>query len=201
MMTIIDYDTGNIGSITNMLKKIGFPSQVSNCKNDLENSDILILPGVGSFDYGMSRLRKKDLIGPILTHTLEYKRPILGICLGLQLFCNGSEEGSSEGLNLINTTVKKFEDPLNNFRIPHMGWNYVKSVSPIFDNISEPRFYFVHSYYVPSNIQESIGSSTYCDITFSSAVRKDNIFGYQFHPEKSNINGFDLLRNTLNEIY
>ena len=201
MITIIDYDAGNIGSITNMLKKIGIQSQVSGCKTDLVNSDILILPGVGSFDYGMSRLRKKDLIGPILTHALEYKRPILGICLGLQLFCNGSEEGSSEGLNLINTTVKKFEDPLNNFRIPHMGWNYVKSESPVFANIDEPRFYFVHSYYVPGNIKESIGSTTYCNMNFSSAIQKKNIFGYQFHPEKSNMNGFNLLKNTFSEFY
>lgn len=200
MITIIDYGLGNLGSIKNMLKKIGVVSEITNDTTKIKTATKLILPGVGSFDDGMNNLSNLDLIDILNHKVLVDKIPILGICLGMQLMLNSSEEGNSVGLNWINGKAIKFPDFFYNKKllVPHMGWNSVSVVkkNKIFtDTNLDYRFYFVHSYFVDLNSNtETIGQTEYGQ-SFTSSFNKDNIFGVQFHPEKSHRYGMDLLRS------
>jgi imidazole glycerol-phosphate synthase subunit HisH len=200
MIIIVDYGLGNLGSVKNMLKKIGFDSKISRNKNEILNASLIILPGVGSFDYGVKNLNKFDLIEPLNTFAIEHKKPVIGICLGMQLMCNSSEEGDLKGLSWFNTKVTKFSFPDNLVKIPHMGWNNVVSNDDILSNsFGEKRFYFVHSYYVKHDSNFCLAASDYGGITFSSAIKKNNLFGFQFHPEKSHKYGMTLLKKLLNQ--
>ena len=199
MIVIIDYGMGNIGSILNMLIKIGAKAIISSDIADINGADKLILPGVGAFDNGMRNLENLGLL-PILNKKVnQEKRPILGICLGMQLFAKNSEEGNLKGLQWIAGEVKKFKfnNTQANLKIPHIGWNSITITkqSYLFNNINQnPRFYFVHSYHLICDDQHNILAETHYGYNFVSAVHKDNIVGVQFHPEKSHKFGIELLK-------
>lgn len=200
MIVIIDYNMGNLGSIKNMIKKIGSNAIISSDPEDILKADKLILPGVGAFDNGMRNLECLGIIPAINYKVIKERTPILGICLGMQLFTERSEEGSLQGLGWISGYSKKFDFTGSNFnyKIPHMGWNDIKiqKESQLFDSLSEePRFYFVHSYYVVCNNGSDILATTEYGYEFTSAVARDNIYGTQFHPEKSHRYGMKVLEN------
>ena len=197
---IIDYGVGNIGSLTNMIKYIGEDVDASNKIDDLKNADAMILPGVGSFDEAVKKIRSIDgLHELILDKALNQKIPFLGICLGMQLLLDSSEEGTLKGLGLINGKAFKFQKN-KNFKIPHMGWNYINILKKN-DLIQENeylKFYFVHSYYVMvEDAKNVIGKTQYIN-EFDSIIQYKNIFGIQFHPERSHKNGMKLLKNFYN---
>lgn len=198
MIQIIDYGLGNTGSIFNMLKKIGIKSEIIDNPLKLNDGSKYILPGVGSFDNGMELLKKNNWIEKLNELIILKKNPILGICLGMQLMTKSSEEGIIPGLSWIDADVKKFSFKDNNLKIPHMGWN---NINPIKNNKlfyklnNQSRFYHVHSYYVLLNDSSNEIASTNYSKEFTSSFQKDNIFGVQFHPEKSHKYGMQLLSN------
>ncbi len=197
MIVIIDYGAGNVKSIQNILKRIGSDSIISNEKEIIEKASKLILPGVGSFDYGMSKLSELDLIPLLNNKVIVKKTPILGICLGMQLLAKKSEEGKQDGLSWVDAEVKKFVKLNTLDKIPHMGWGFVdiKRKNNLISLDKKHRFYFVHSYYMKAYSDEIIyGSSNYIN-EFTSFIIKDNIYGVQFHPEKSHKFGMELMSN------
>jgi glutamine amidotransferase len=205
MLTIIDYNAGNVRSIQNMLKKIGFKSAISAQIEDIEKAEKLILPGVGSFDYGMEQLEKSGLIPILNKKVIENKIPILGICLGVQLMTKKSEEGSKNGLGWFNAETIKFDKTKlpDSYKIPHMSWVEAKynTDSKLFKNITEnPRFYFVHTYHLHTNNQTDILTTANYGYEFVAGLEKENIVGVQFHPEKSHKFGMQILRNFV-ELY
>lgn len=199
MIVIVDYKTGNLGSIQNMLRKIGVQSLISDKKKDLEEASKLILPGVGSFDYGMLKLEELQLIDVLHRKVLDEKTPLLGICLGAQLCCLTSEEGVKPGFGWIKAHVKKFPTQQNGkrFPVPHMGWDFIKTEkeSKLFEGITDARFYFVHSYYIDCTEKQDILGSNVYSTAYQSSFEKNNIIGVQFHPEKSHKFGQKLLKN------
>lgn len=200
MLVIIDYGVGNLGSIQNMLKKIGANSIISSDISIIEQAEKFILPGVGSFDYGITQIRSMDYFKILENKILIEKTPILGICLGMQLFMENSEEGILPGLGWIKGKVIKFNFN-NTLKIPNMGWNEVRLSTDckLFTDMYEnPRFYFVHSYHV-DNTNNHFLWSDYGD-PFVAGIQKDNICGVQFHPEKSHKYGMKLLKNFV-ELY
>ncbi|MFK7786648.1 MAG: imidazole glycerol phosphate synthase subunit HisH [Crocinitomicaceae bacterium] len=190
MIAIIDYGAGNIRSVQNALARLGASSKLTNDPNELRSAEKVIFPGVGEASFAMEQLRKRQL--DVLIPTLT--QPVLGICLGMQLLCDFSEEGSTKTLGIFNTTVKEFEPILN---VPHMGWNTCEVTdSSIFNGInSSDDFYFVHSYYA----ELCRDTAAMCDYIqpFSAALQKDNFYGVQFHPEKSAGIGAKLIQNFL----
>ncbi|NQW41862.1 MAG: imidazole glycerol phosphate synthase subunit HisH [Bacteroidetes bacterium] len=196
MITIVNYGLGNLGSIENMLKKIGVSYvRISNNPEDILNAKKLILPGVGAFDAGMKKINDSGLI-PILNQAvIENKTPILGICLGMQLMTQKSEEGTLGGLNWIDAECIKFKFEDNKIKVPHMGWNYIDILdSELKSNLPNPsKFYFVHSYYIQCN--EKQDELLICNYghPFVAGFKKGNIMGVQFHPEKSHKYGMALL--------
>jgi imidazole glycerol-phosphate synthase subunit HisH len=199
-IVIIDYNTGNVGSIKNMLNKIGFDSLITNDHKLIANADKLILPGIGHFDHGMSNLESSGVL-PVLHDTvLVGKKPILGICLGAQLMTRYSEEGNKTGLGWFDAYVKKFEKTRMSvsYKIPHTGWNHInhlKSSKLFYGLDNDSRFYFVHSYHFVAE-DSSIGlTETSYGYSFLSALEIDNIYAVQFHPEKSNKFGLKLMEN------
>lgn len=198
MIQIIDYGLGNTGSIFNMLKKIGVESEIVDNPLKLNDGSKYILPGVGSFDNGMKLLKDNNWIEKLNELIILKKNPILGICLGMQLMTKSSEEGIIPGLSWIDADVKKFSFKDNNLKIPHMGWN---NINPIKNNKlfyklnNQSRFYHVHSYYVLLNDSSNEIALTNYSKEFTSSFQKDNIFGVQFHPEKSHKYGMQLLSN------
>ena len=198
MTCVIDYQTGNVGSILNILKKIGVESKVSSSVGEIKKAERLIFPGVGSFDTGMKNLKQLHLIPILEEKVLKDRTPILGICLGMQLFAQKSEEGILGGLNWIGGEVKKFKFNGSDFKIPHMGWNNIdiKKQDNLFNNMpKDPRFYFVHSYYFNCSNAENVLATTNYGYEFPSIIKKGNIIGVQFHPEKSHKFGMKLLNN------
>lgn len=199
MIAVINYGMGNSGSILNMIKKIGADAIITNKKEEIQKADKIILPGVGTFDNGMSNLCDLGLTEVIKNVVLKERKPFLGICLGMQLLGRSSEEGSMKGLNLIPFESKKFSfDSSLNLKIPHMGWNIVKfnMNDPLFANIKgTQRYYFVHSYHAVCDFAENSLISCYYGYKFTAAVKKDNIYGVQFHPEKSHKFGMKLMEN------
>jgi imidazole glycerol-phosphate synthase subunit HisH len=199
MITIIDYKTGNLGSIKNILKRIGEDSAITSDKGEIAEATKLILPGVGAFDTGMKNLAELDLIDILNKKVIVEKTPVLGICLGMQLLSKGSEEGLLPGLGWLNATTVRFRFlDTQEYKIPHMGWNFVQEhkTSRLFqDMYNDTRFYFVHSYFFRANDPEDILTSTTYEIEFTSAVERGNILGVQFHPEKSHKFGMKLLKN------
>jgi len=200
MITIVDYGMGNLGSVKNMLKKIGETSIISSEKEDIENATKLLLPGVGSFDNAIKNLQELDLIEIIRKKVLLDKTPIMGICLGMQLLTKGSEEGKLEGFGFIDAYAKKFDfsSIKNSLSVPHMGWNKINLVkeSHLYKDNDDKnrRFYFVHSYAVICKDKNDILSTTDYGYTFVSSFERDNIIGCQFHPEKSHKYGMKLFK-------
>ncbi len=188
---------GNLGSIVNMFKRIGVEALIANSPEEVEKAEKLLLPGVGAFDEAMKRINERGFREVLDYKALEEKIPILGICLGMQLLTRGSEEGKLPGLGWIPADTIRFpKDP--GLKVPHMGWNIVMPATPsplIAGLPEESRFYFVHSYYV--RVDDSLHSLLKCKygVTFDAAVQKENIFGAQFHPEKSHKFGMQFLKN------
>jgi glutamine amidotransferase len=201
MIVIVNYGLGNIGSIQNMFKKIGVESMVSSEHDIIQNADKLVLPGVGNFGKGMQELEKSGLKDILNKKVLNEKTPILGICLGMQLMTDESEESELKGLGWIPAKTLKFNFKSIDMKVPHMGWNTVEvsNENKLIEKSSEEiRYYFVHSYYVKvSDEKHSIARTKY-GMTFDSAFNKDNIYGVQFHPEKSHKFGMRLLSNFSN---
>lgn len=188
---------GNLGSVQNMLKHIGIPSQIVDDPCVLEKANKILLPGVGSFDQAMKHIQQKGFLRILNQKALTEKIPVLGICLGMQLLTNGSEEGILPGLGWIDAKTIRF--PINNgLKVPHMGWNIVHTSFP---NLltkklpEESRFYFVHSYYVKVVNEENSILKTDYGVRFDAAIQKNNIYGVQFHPEKSHKFGMQILKN------
>lgn len=200
VVVVIDYNMGNLGSILNMLRKVNAEAICSLAGEVIDEADKLILPGVGAFDVGMNNLTQLGLITVLNRKVIDEKTPILGICLGMQLFTKRSEEGKLPGLGWIDAKTVRFNS--SSMRIPHMGWNTieVKQRNYLFDGLSEPRFYFVHSYHVQCTNEENILSTTYYGHEFISSVVKENIIGVQFHPEKSHKFGIKLMENFVNHV-
>lgn len=199
-IVVIDYGMGNLGSIANMLKYLGANAMISADKSVIEQADKLILPGVGHFDRAMQNIHKLDLFDLIRFKALDQKKPIMGICLGMQLMCNSSEEGVDKGLEFFDAEVKKFNfENVQNLKVPHMGWNKVALAKPdslITNGLTEDaRFYFVHSYYVICKNELDVLTKSWYGHSFVSAFEKNNIVGVQFHPEKSHKYGICLFRN------
>ncbi|MGB0887729.1 MAG: imidazole glycerol phosphate synthase subunit HisH [Vicingaceae bacterium] len=203
MITIIDYGAGNIKSIQNMLKKIGVDSVLTKEVSAIETAQKLILPGVGHFDHGMQQLRKSGLIDILNKKVIEEQTPLLGICLGAQMLGNKSDEGKEKGLGWIDMDIVKFNRELLNetLKVPHMNWNEIniKKDSKILDKLNnDSRFYFVHSFHMKTNNSEDILCTSKYGYEFVSGVNRNNIWGVQFHPEKSHKFGMQLLKNFSN---
>jgi glutamine amidotransferase len=199
MITIVDYGMGNLGSVLNMFKRIGVESRISSDLTEIEQASKLLLPGVGSFDAAMNRINQGGFREILDKKAKIEKVPILGICLGMQLLTNSSEEGKEKGLGWIPAKTLAFRfNPEQNLKIPHMGWNiaYPSSKSKLTENfVEESRFYFVHSYYVQvENEANSILKSNY-GLKFDSGIEMGNIYGAQFHPEKSHKFGMRFLES------
>lgn len=196
MITIVDYKMGNLLSIQNMLKKLGFEARITSKIEEIANASKLILPGVGSFSAAMKAISDLNLREVLDQAVLLEKKPILGICLGMQLMCTHSEEGNVNGLNWITADVKRFPKIVNNkkIKIPHIGWNKVSGKSNFLEDELENKFYFVHSYFVDLHEKKYLLLESDYGITFCSAFQKENIMGVQFHPEKSHKFGMHLLK-------
>ncbi len=199
MIIIVNYGIGNLASVLNMFRKIGVKDvKISNSPEEIDNASKILLPGVGAFDAGMQNLENSGLIELLNKKALVDKVPFLGICLGMQLLTKSSEEGIKKGLGWIDAETIKFKfDPISGLRIPHMGWDYIKVIRKnlLISENERARFYFVHSYYVKCNaVDQTIATCNYGG-EFTCMVNKDNIFGAQFHPEKSLRFGMSLLEN------
>jgi glutamine amidotransferase len=199
MITIIDYGVGNLASVKNMLKKAGFESVLASDAASVEKADKIILPGIGAFDHCMQKFNDSGLRPFVTKKVMEEKTPLLGICVGLQMLMENSEEGVEPGLAWIpGKTIKFKKEKLGDLKIPHMGWTNVRieKESALTEGLGEqPRFYFVHSYHVqPENKPDELLSAHY-GYDFTAAVNRDNIFGAQFHPEKSHSYGMKILGN------
>lgn len=199
MVVVVDYGAGNLGSILNMLKKIGVDACISSNDLDIKRAEKIILPGVGAFDNAMENLVKLGLVDVLNDKVIRQKTPILGICLGMQLFSKKSSEGDLPGLGWIEAETVKFGfGDKKDFKIPHMGWNRINMIqeNPLFQGMfPEARFYFVHSYHLMCANQSDILATTLHGYNFVSAIARDNIAGVQFHPEKSHKFGIKLLEN------
>lgn len=196
-ITIVDYGMGNIGSLINMFRKIGVKIDISSKPDEISRANKILLPGVGAFDSAMNKIDELGLRKVLYERAMIAKIPFLGICLGMQLLVESSEEGNKKGLGFINGSAKRF--PVNEkLKVPHMGWNTIKITqnNKLTQFLPEdPRFYFVHSYYVKvSHRSNSIMSCEY-GINFDAGISNGNIFGAQFHPEKSHKYGLSMLKN------
>jgi len=197
-IVIIDYGMGNLRSIGNKFKRLGIPYDLTNDLIKIEKADKIVFPGVGHFKTAMERIKSLGLLEILNKKVKENRVPIFGICLGVQLFCKHSEEGEVDGLGWIDAELVKFKikDKLK-YKVPHIGWNDVKIInSNSLDKVVEPedKFYFVHSYHINCFDKSAIWMMTSYEYEFVSAVHKDNIYGTQFHPEKSHDIGMELLK-------
>jgi glutamine amidotransferase len=200
MIAIIDYGMGNLGSVQNMLNRIGAQSVITSTKKEIKAASKIILPGVGAFDNAMQNIRNLDIEGILKEKAIYEKVPFLGICLGMQLLTQKSEEGNLSGLCFFDAEVKKFQlNNQHNLKVPHMGWNVAKQKkeSALLQDMPEDemRFYFVHSYHVVCSNESDILGETFYGNNFTCAIQKENIIGAQFHPEKSHKFGMQFLRN------
>ncbi len=203
MIVIVDYGVGNLSSIQNMLKKAGAKSSISSQPEEILAADKLILPGVGAFDSCVSRLEDSGLTDIISRKVLKEKIPLLGICVGMQLLLEGSEEGRLAGLGWVRGKNIKFKQALlpASYKIPHMGWTEVNTIKPsklLEGMYEEPRFYFVHSYHADLNDKGDELLTANYGYSFTAALEHENIIGVQFHPEKSHKFGTRLLENFIN---
>jgi len=199
MITVIDYGAGNCGSVIRMIEKIGGRARRASSAADVDVAEKIIVPGVGAFDYGMNRLASGGLIDALNSAANVRRIPVLGICLGMQLMCKASEEGRLPGLGWIDAQVRRFAfDDAEKLPIPHMGWNTLTLIRPdalVRTMSPRARYYFVHSYKVICNDPDDVVATTNYGGEFVSLFSRQNIFGAQFHPEKSHKFGMDMLRN------
>jgi len=200
LIRIIDYGVGNIQAFLTLFKRQGIAAARASTIEELQDATRLILPGVGHFDHAMTQLNNSGMRDTLDKMVLEDLTPVIGICVGMQMMANSSDEGTLEGLKWIDASVRKFDESTINqiTRLPHMGWNDVQSVndSKLFDGMHDAaRFYFLHSYYIAcENKEQVVGTAAYPD-NFVCAVNNKNIYGVQFHPEKSHQFGVNLLDN------
>lgn len=199
MIAIVNYGMGNLGSILNMLRRIGVEAQIVQTPEAILAADKLILPGVGSFDTGMANLTSSGLRAVLDEQVLVRRTPVLGVCLGMQLLGHRSEEGQLPGLGWLDAEAIRFRfDPkATGLKIPHMGWNTVRPVNgaPLFADFAEPpRFYFVHSYHVVCADPRDVAAAVHHGSDVTAAVTRGNVMGVQFHPEKSHAFGMKLLK-------
>jgi len=200
MITIIDYGLGNIRAFVNVYERLNIKTKVARVASDIKGSTKIILPGVGAFDYAMSQLNSSGLRDELEKQVIGNKVPVVGICVGMQMLANSSEEGKLPGLGWLNAEVKLFDSSLIKYKtqLPHMGWNTMNPLKNknLLDGFNGPsRFYFLHSYYFKCNNENEIIANSNYGITYASVVNRDNIYGIQFHPEKSHSNGIKLLHN------
>lgn len=197
MIVVIDYDSGNIASVVNMLRKAGHVAAVSSQPQDIAAASALVLPGVGSFDHGVRQLRARGL-PDLIKERVSAGTPLLGVCLGMQLLALDSEEGELEGLGVVRAHVKRFSFPQGQgLPVPHVGWNkvVVRKNNPLLPHDDEERrFYFVHSYHVQCESADDVLSETDYGTRFTSGFSNGSVYGMQFHPEKSHRFGLDLFR-------
>lgn len=199
MLVIVDYGVGNLRSVQNMLKKAGVPAKISNKAEEIADASKILLPGMGAFDNCMEKLDESGLRQIVEQKAVREKVPVLGICVGLQMFMEGSEEGKRPGLSWIKGTTVRFkpEKMQDNQKIPNMGWHeiMVKKSSRLLQNLEESRFYFAHSFYVqPEDAADTLLTAQY-GYEFAVGLEKENLVGVQFHPEKSHRFGMQLLKN------
>jgi len=202
MISIVDYGVGNLGSVVNMLKYLGIENKIVSTPSEIDAANKIILPGVGSWDNGVLKLRESGLLDALNKRVIVDKKPILGICLGMQLLLESSEEGDLPGLGWIAGKVIKFDftpkqQKQSKLRIPHMGWNIVKAreltALSRFD-YDETRFYFVHSYHAVTDNDQHVLMTCNYGYEFPCAIHHENIWGVQFHPEKSHKFGMELMK-------
>jgi imidazole glycerol-phosphate synthase subunit HisH len=199
LITLVDYGLGNVQAFVNIYRRLNVQVSVAASAAELASAERLILPGVGSFDWAISLLSRSGMRDCLDDLVLLKRRPVLGVCVGMQMMAHGSEEGKLPGLGWIDGDVRRLDLDADgmHFHLPHMGWNDVQPVSPecLFRELPAPRFYFLHSYYfAPASASVSLGRTVYGG-SFTSAVRAGHIFGTQFHPEKSHGWGVQLLKN------
>lgn len=200
MIVIVDYGAGNVASIRNMLRKAGHDALISSRPEDVLTAAKLILPGVGHYDHGMRELRARGLADALDARVRQEHVPILGICLGVQLFARGSEEGALPGLGWIAADVKRFDIARmsEKLRVPHMGWSDVEIATshPLFSDLpATPRYYFVHSYHLVCDNESDVAVRASHGYPFAAGIARENLCGVQFHPEKSHAYGLKLLDN------
>jgi glutamine amidotransferase len=200
VITILDYGFGNVLAFENVYKRLNIPVKIAKSKNDLQRATKLILPGVGSFDKAMQKLEQSDMVSPIERLVVNQGMPLLGICVGMQVLAGSSDEGKLSGLGWIEGTVRKFDTssmPAGSY-LPHMGWNDVEPLGneDLFNGLEHnAEFYFLHSFYFECQERMNVIAETEYGGKFCCAVAKDNIYGVQFHPEKSHHHGSQLLKN------
>jgi len=200
MITLIDYGVGNINAFVNVYKRVDVPVKIAKTKEDLIGAEKLILPGVGHFDHAMTQLNNSGMRDTLDKMVLLDKIPVIGICVGMQMMANNSDEGTMEGLKWIDASVRKFDESKINqvTRLPHMGWNDVRPVKdiPLFKGLEKDAiFYFLHTYYFECTNPEDVMAVTEYGGEFASAAHHENKYGIQFHPEKSHSYGETLLHN------
>ncbi len=199
MITLVDYGLGNIQAFANIYRRLNIAVVVADTADKLARAEKIILPGVGAFDWAMTLLNESGMRACLDNLVLVQKRPVLGVCVGMQMMARSSDEGELPGLGWLDAEVKRFDEArfLQQTHLPHMGWNDVQpcAMGCLFKGISAPRFYFLHSYYfAPANPDDVLAVTDY-NGSYASAVRSGNIFGTQFHPEKSHQWGIALLKN------
>ena len=199
MIAIIDYGCGNTYAFINAFKRLNVPAIVAKTVDEVEDANKIILPGVGSFDYVMQNFNSSGLRGIVEKKVIEENICVLGVCAGMQILAEESDEGNVKGLGWIKGRIRLFDiaSIKHTTKLPHMGWNTIKpQKSMLLDGLdAKSRFYFVHSYYFDNDNHENMISTTNYADTFTSSVNKNNIYGVQFHPEKSHQNGLQLLKN------
>lgn len=199
MIGIVDYGLGNIRAFLNIYKNLNIPATTIRTADELADADRIILPGVGSFDWAMERLNASGMRDTLDEAVLSKKRPVLGVCVGMQMLARRSKEGQRPGLGWIPAEVKRFDESVftQKTHLPHMGWNDAapRAVDSLFRNMDNPRFYFLHSYYFQPENDEHILATTDYNGEFACAIRAGHVFGTQFHPEKSHQWGIQLLSN------
>lgn len=201
MIVIVDYGMGNLRSVQKAFERIKCSASISSDVNEIIGADKIVLPGVGNFEKGIANIKEHRLFDILNQAVIINKVPILGICLGMQLMTEHSEEGNAEGFGWIKANTKKFIFEKSELKIPHMGWNnlLIKDNETLFKGLSEENFfYFVHSYFVSCKIEENVLAETSYGNKFVSAFNKGNIYGCQFHPEKSHDAGLLVLKNFAN---
>jgi glutamine amidotransferase len=209
-MVIVNYGMGNLHSVLKAIERLNYSAKISESKEDILNADKLLLPGVGHFGSGMKKLKELGYYDILNKKVLEDKTPILGICLGMQLFTRHSEEGDTEGFGWIDAETKRFEfsdDAHHKYRVPHIGWNTVDVakkdnvlMTDILEKDENPAFYFVHSYFVECKNENDVLLKTEYGNRFVSGVHKGNIYGTQFHPEKSHSIGLNIIKNFIEKV-
>jgi glutamine amidotransferase len=198
MITIVDYGLGNIQAFANIYKRLNIAVRIARTAEELRDAERIILPGVGAFDWAMTRLDASGMRSALDERVLIARRPVLGVCVGMQIMAKKSEEGRLPGLGWFDAEVKRFDESrfCGKTHLPHMGWNDVQPIAPdLFKGLVSPLFYFLHSYYFVPSAREQTAATTDYNGAFTSAVSCGNIFGVQFHPEKSHGCGVQLLKN------